>query len=95
MDSTTKAIFDQLLYQYDWQIRCVAKVQAKKQNDEYVCGYADATAQAILDIGRISGEPSLSGPYKTEAYKRVCEFTSAAQYVIDYPEPVPQPKRGA
>lgn len=83
--------FDHLLYLYDYHVRNIAGVQARNGEDDYICGYADALGQVILDLGKIDGESSLGGPYKHEAYKRVCRFTSAAQYVKDYPDEIQRP----
>ena len=82
-------VWDELLYLYDFHIRAVAKAQARKSPEDYACGYADGIGQIILNLGKIYGETwATDEPYKHEAYKRIMEFTSAAAYVRDYPEPV-------
>lgn len=71
-------ILDKLLDSYDHYIRAI-----DKDKEDYLCGYADALGQVILDIGKILGEDNTK-PYKFEAYKRVMEFETVEKYKEKY-----------
>lgn len=77
------SIMEDLLKFFDWEVRLVGN-DITPQN-AYQRGYADATAQIILDIGKLLGEGIIE-PYKYEAYKRVMNFVSYSQYQRDYPD---------
>lgn len=76
-------IMDVLLELYDWHVRLAVPGEA----DDYQYGSADAIGQCILDVGKALGE-SYPKPYKYEAYKRVMEYTTTANYWKKYPKPL-------
>jgi len=83
-----KQVMDKLLDLYDWHVRLIPK----DPTDEYYCGYVDAIAQAILDIGKLFGEgwdvkAQKRRPYKYEAYKRVMNYDTTENYWKKYPKP--------
>lgn len=80
-------IMDALLKLWDWHIR-LATLEA----DDYVYGYADAIGQCILNVGKVLGE-EWGKPYKFEAYKRVMEWDTTANYKKKYPKPVNRHQR--
>lgn len=82
MTKREKAIMDELLKSYDWNIWCI-----DKSRDDYMCGAADASGQAIINVGKLLGENSLKAP-KTEAYARVMSFESVEQYKRKYGKPL-------
>ena len=74
-------VMDTLLNLYDWHVR-----MATLDADDYQYGYTDAIGQCILDVGKALGEDSK--PYKYEAYKRVMEYDTTANYWKNYPKPL-------
>lgn len=77
-------VMDELLSLYDWYIRFT--IPDDPETDDYDYGYADAIGQCILKIGQALGEES--APYKYEAYKRVMQYDTTANYWKKYPKPI-------
>ena len=77
-----KKVMDALLKLYDWHVR-----MATLDAEDYEYGYTDAIGQCILDVGKVLGEGH-EKPYKYEAYKRVMQYDTTANYWKAYPKPL-------
>lgn len=80
--SNEEKIMNALLELYDWHVR-----MATLDADDYQFGYTDGIGQCILNIGDVLGEKS-GKPYKYEAYKRVMQYDTTANYWKNHPKPV-------
>jgi len=73
---------NELLATFDFEVRFIAR-ERHNPDINYTYGYADATMNAIVTLGKLYGKRAR----ESEAYQRIYTFNRAEDYVLKYPNP--------